>query len=325
MSSDAPSWAENPFGGESNTDSGLSDPSVTQASTMPEYDPFTNQDAGTNADSYASATVDTTTAPDWATTNTAQPKKQQKAKAVAVTKEDQQRAEKYAKNEETAETQPKDPFFRPANWPPLPAGCCWPFKPCFHHDFQGEIPDWGYSAVKILYYKWVAYCACLFWNMICCFAALGLKDKGSDEYASAGMSVAFFILLGPLGYLCWFQSLYQAMRKDSSLRFGWFFFTFTFQWVTSVIFAVGIPRGGASGVWVSIAAIGQNTIIGILMFTSAGMWIILALFNSYILKTVLTLYRSSGQSLEKAQQEAVSGAAPHVANAVIANQFGSKK
>eukprot|EP00040_Diaphanoeca_grandis_P029048 m.169087 g.169087 ORF g.169087 m.169087 type:complete len:325 (+) comp31551_c2_seq1:57-1031(+) len=323
--SDAPSWADNPFGSDSNNDA-LSDPAVTQASTMPEYDPFTNQDSSTT-DSYAAASpqpVQQTQAPDWAEKSPPK-KKETKRKAAPVTESDKQREEAYAKKEQDAEEGPKDPFYRPANWPPMPKSCCWPFRPCFHHDFQGEIPEWGYSAVKIAYYKWVAYVACLFWNMVCCFAALGLKNKGSDEFTSAGLSVAFFFLLGPLGYLCWFQSLYQAMRKDSSLRFGWFFFTFTFQWITSVLFSIGIPRGGSAGVWVSISAISQNTIIGILMFTSAGLWICLALFNSYILKQVLMLYRSSGQSLQKAQQEAVSGAAPHVANVVIANQFGPQK
>lgn len=322
--SEAPSWSDNPFGQDNSGATPFADSSVTEASsTMPEYDPFTNTDA---TDSYAAAEVqptENTITPDWASKEDSAPKltkKQQKAAEKAqkkATQEDERREAEYAKNQASAEEGVKDPFYRPANWPPFPEGCCYPFKPCFHHDFKREIPDWGYSAVKVTYYKWAGYIGCLFWNMICCFAALGLDNP---NYSSAGLSVAYFLLMGPLSYCCWFQSLYQAMRKDSSLRFGWFFFTFTFQWLTSVIFSIGIPGWGSSGIWYSIYAVNENAIIGILMFTSAAWWIIMALFNSYIIKIVLGLYRSSGQSLQRAQQEAVSGAAPHIANAAMNNK-----
>lgn len=67
----------------------------------------------------------------------------------------------------------KDPGHRPANWPPFPQKCVWPFKPCFHHDFRGELPAYGYAVTKHGYYYWCAYFFVLFWNMICSCVAMG--------------------------------------------------------------------------------------------------------------------------------------------------------
>jgi hypothetical protein len=69
--------------------------------------------------------------------------------------------------------QKKDPGYRPVNWPPFPSKCIWPFKPCFHHDFRGELPAYGYSLTKQGYYYWCAYFFTLFWNMICACVAMG--------------------------------------------------------------------------------------------------------------------------------------------------------
>jgi len=319
-------WTDNPFAAPAEEAAPFNDPSVTEASsTMPEYDPFTNN-AVEAAPSTAApkskggpaqvATVSATTGiggqePDWAQPAEAVPAKSKKEnkKKAKVTKEEKKRQAEYEANQAAAANpQQKDPNFRPANWPPFPKGCYWPMKPCFHHDFKGEIPDWGYGAVRMTYYHWVAYFFALFWNFVCCCIASSAQIDGSTT--SIFLALAYIVAFGLLAYSCWFQSLYQAMRKDSSLRFGWFFFTFMFQWMTAIFFLVGAEGTGAAGLIYSIDVINKDdyTLEGTIMFSSVIIWLLMILWASYIMRNVLGIYRSSGQSLQKAQKEAVTGA-----------------
>lgn len=116
------------------------------------------------------------------------------------------------------------------------------------------------------------------------------------------------MLFGFLSYACWFQALYQAMRKDSSLRFGWFFFTFSFQWLTCIFFLIGAEGSGSSGIIISSTAVQADAVVGTLMFTSTILWGLLVIWATWIIRSVLVVYRSSGQSLERAQKEAITGA-----------------
>lgn len=302
----------------------MEDPSVTEASsTMPEYDPFANVAAEPNAkpkskpavDQVATVTATTIThqeEPDWATSAKEQPKKQKKEKAKKATKEEKKRQAEYEANQAAAANPqaPKDPNYRPANWPPFPKGCYWPMKPCFHHDFKGEIPEWGYAAVRQSYYHWLAYFFTLFANFVGLCVASGASGNDGNAVTSIFLALAFFVGFSMLAYSCWFQSLYQAMRKDSSLRFGWFFFTFAFQWLTAIFFLVGAEGTGACGliVMISVSSGDGNAIEAIVMGIVCVLWFLMLLWNVWIIKNVLVIYRSSGQSIQKAQKEAVTGA-----------------
>eukprot|EP00039_Didymoeca_costata_P024587 m.10761 g.10761 ORF g.10761 m.10761 type:complete len:348 (+) comp4315_c0_seq1:1278-2321(+) len=327
----APDWTENPFSNakKEEAEDPFADPSITAATTMPEFNPFegdtsaripaaapTQQPPADTAPAWAApakqepAAVEEV-APQWAQNSAEKPPK--KKKQSKMTKEEQRRMEQYAEHtEESEDPRLKDPNYRPNNWPPFPEGCpnYWCCKPCFHHDFVGEIPEWGYRVTKRVYQCWVMYFVCLFWNMICMMAALDCKDC-DKPVLSVVLSILYFFVFGPLSYLCWFQPLYQAMRKDSSLRFAWFFLSFAFQFMVAVYFSIGMPGSGASGIWVSSVASKDeaSAIVAILMFTAAGLWIIYALIAGVMINRVLLVYRSSGQSLDKAGQEAIVGAA----------------
>eukprot|EP00041_Stephanoeca_diplocostata_P014484 m.263932 g.263932 ORF g.263932 m.263932 type:complete len:318 (-) comp19714_c0_seq1:1134-2087(-) len=308
-----PEWTDNPFAPGGADPTPFNDPSVAQAeATMPEYDPFSGKESAASSATTTAAAKE----PDWAVEQqgTPSPKKskkqtkKEKAAAAKQTQDEAARQDQYDDLENQANApQYKDPNFRPANWPPFAKKCIWPFKPCFHHDFKGEIPEWGYAATKHCYWIWLLYFVSLFWNMICNAVALGANDVSHADQ-SFGLSVAYFFILAPLAYTCWFQSLYQAMRKDSSLRFGWYFFTFAFQFMTGVFFSLGVPGTGASGIWVASDAIHEDSGVGIVMFTGAVLFLITTIYTGIHIKWVVSLYRSSGQSIQKAQKEAVQGA-----------------
>lgn len=311
-------WTDNPFAAPAESEP-FSDPSVTDAaaaSTMPEYDPFSNAEQTAKPKTVEKpAPVKVVSAskdiggdePDWA--QPSKPAKAKPAKPAKMTKEEKRRQAEYERNQQQAADPqaPKDPNYRPANWPPFPSNCYFPFKPCFHHDFKGEIPEWGYGSTKALYYHWVAYFVTLCWNFIACCAGMSLDGVEGTTQAMF-LALAYIIVFGILAYSCWFQSLYQAMRKDSSLRFGWFFFTFSFQWLTCIFFIVGAESTGSAGLMYAIDAVQKDKIVGIVMFTAVILWILMIAWATYIIRNVLLIYRSSGQSLQKAQQEAVTGA-----------------
>lgn len=65
----------------------------------------------------------------------------------------------------------------------------------------------------------------------------------------------------------------HALRpQDSSLRFGWFFFVYGFQFLTSSFLAVGFPGTGGAGIWVAASAVKGNKVIGIMLFVSGWKW-----------------------------------------------------
>ncbi|EDQ84443.1 uncharacterized protein MONBRDRAFT_34705 [Monosiga brevicollis MX1] len=333
-------WSDNPFGGGDDVDNPFADASVTSAqAAVPEYNPFDQptsaaQAPSNNAD-YASDSVAQGAAafgtrpappqpadedvPSWMRDEPASPATASAAAApAAAAAPDQaqnasknkpvtQREVEYAERERLARLQEKGSA-RDPNFPNFPQ---WMrnslIKPCFHLDIKTEIPVLGQRITRISYYAWLLLLLTVFWNMICMLAALAGHAKNKGQ--SAGLSVAYLFICGPAGYMCWFQTLYTAFRKDSSLRFGWFFLVMGCQAIISIIFSIGIPGWGSAGVWVSIETIDDNAAAGILSFTGAGLWIFNSLLHVYILRRVLKAYRMAGYTTDDMQREAVVGVA----------------
>lgn len=234
-------------------------------------------------------------------------KKAEPARSVNSESADEaERKRQYEEREQKANpTEPKkDPNYRPANWPPFPQKCPSPLKPCFHQDFKGEIPKYGYNVSREAYYFWMFTSVGYFWNFVCCLAALDWG--GSGVSSSAGVSCAFFVLGTPCAYCCWFHHLYTAFRLDSSVRYFWFFFVTCFQLIFAIFLAMGIPATGAAGFWVASTAVVSDKIIGIMLFSSAILWSLDACWCAWILKKVMFIYRTTGQSGNKAQRELTS-------------------
>jgi len=92
-----------------------------------------------------------------------------------------------------------------------------------------------------------------------------------------------------------------------------FFFVFFFQFLISVIYALGISGMGSGGFIEGIYAVtgsesnGFTVFVGVLMLVTGFGFSICALADFYLLVTIHKLYRSSGASMAKAQAEFTSG------------------
>ncbi|XP_047236644.1 secretory carrier-associated membrane protein 2 [Girardinichthys multiradiatus] len=196
------------------------------------------------------------------------------------------------------ELQSRGPTGRENNWPPLPK--FFPIKPCFYQDFSEEIPAEYHRVCKMMYYHWMFNCVTLFLNLLACLAQFITWAIHGVDF---GLSILWFILFTPCSFLCWYRPVYKAFRNDSSFNFFFFFFMFFCHVVIVIIQAVGIPYWGNSG-WISaISAISNNKAVGGIMIIVACLFTICAVMSVILLKMVHSLYRRTGASFQKAQQE----------------------
>ncbi|KAK9507045.1 hypothetical protein O3M35_008872 [Rhynocoris fuscipes] len=216
------------------------------------------------------------------------------------------------------------------NWPPLPDNCCG-LEPCFYQDINIEIPVDFQSVVRQLYYLWIFHTMLMLANV---FGALLLVIA----YSNFGMllvSVLYTLLFTPFSFLCWYRPGYKAFRNDSSFNFMVFFFIFFFQFVVTVIQAIGIPDGGTCGILVAIGAFTHSTgaldiIIAIIILSIAFGFCVAAVMDLLLISKIHRIYRSTGASMAKAQaeftteflkNEHVRSAASSAATAAVQAQF----
>uniref|UniRef100_A0A663N3A7 Secretory carrier-associated membrane protein n=1 Tax=Athene cunicularia TaxID=194338 RepID=A0A663N3A7_ATHCN len=105
---------------------------------------------------------------------------------------------------------------------------------------------------------------------------------------------------GSLGGL---KSRVDLALTDSSFNFFVFFFVFFAQNVMYVLQAIGIPNWGFSGWILSLIALRKNTAVAVMM-------ILVSLFFTAVpsaLFQIHSLYRRTGASFQKAQEEFAAG------------------
>ncbi|NXL95267.1 SCAM3 protein, partial [Alectura lathami] len=98
-----------------------------------------------------------------------------------------------------------------------------------------------------------------------------------------GLSILWALLYTPCSFVCWYRPMYKAFRSDSSFNFFVFFFVFFAQNVMYVLQAIGIPNWGFSSA------------AGPLSPAPAA------------LPQIHSLYRRTGASFQKAQEEFAAG------------------
>uniref|UniRef100_A0A8C8RJD9 Secretory carrier-associated membrane protein n=1 Tax=Pelusios castaneus TaxID=367368 RepID=A0A8C8RJD9_9SAUR len=191
---------------------------------------------------------------------------------------------------------------RQNNWPPLPSFC--PVKPCFYQDIPVEIPTEFQKIVSSMYYLWMASTVTLFLNFL---ASLAWFCVDSTAGSGFGLSILWVLLFTPCSFLCWYRPLYKAFRSDSSFNFFVFFFIFFVQDIVYVLQAIGIPGSGFSGWIASLTVLRSNQAAAAIMILVAVFFTVVAVLGIILLKRIHSLYRRTGASFQKAQEEFAAG------------------
>jgi len=192
------------------------------------------------------------------------------------------------------------------NWPPLPSS--FPVQPCFYQDINVDIPLEFQKTVRYLYYLWMFHSCVLLANVI---GGLALLIQTGD-FATFGLSLVYFVLFTPASYVCWFRPVYKAFRSDSSFNFMVFFFVFFFQFIMSVLFAIGFSGVGTCGFVKGVSLFSGNygagnIVVAILVLIVALGFAVIAFLDFLLMVKVHRIYRNTGASFAKAQQEFTSG------------------
>ncbi|XP_018412774.1 PREDICTED: secretory carrier-associated membrane protein 1 isoform X3 [Nanorana parkeri] len=191
---------------------------------------------------------------------------------------------------------------RKNNWPPLPTN--FPVGPCFYQDFSMDIPVEFQKTVKIMYYLWMFHTVSLFVNIFGCLAWFCVDSSRGVDF---GLAILWFLLFTPCSFVCWYRPLYGAFRSDSSFRFFVFFFVYICQFAVHVLQAAGFKGWGNCG-WISaLTALNMNIPVGIMMIIISALFTASAVISLAMFKKVHGLYRTTGASFEKAQQEFATG------------------
>uniref|UniRef100_A0A803SLP7 Secretory carrier-associated membrane protein n=1 Tax=Anolis carolinensis TaxID=28377 RepID=A0A803SLP7_ANOCA len=161
---------------------------------------------------------------------------------------------------------------RKNNWPPLPGN--FPVGPCFYQDFSVDIPVEFQKTVKIMYYLWMS---------------------------------SPFVMFGKYHKYLTFFSLSLCFRSDSSFRFFVFFFVYICQFAVHVLQAAGFQGWGNCGWISSLTGLNLSIPVGIMMIIIAALFTASAVISLVMFKKVHGLYRTTGASFEKAQQEFATG------------------
>ncbi|XP_034241466.1 secretory carrier-associated membrane protein 1 [Thrips palmi] len=214
----------------------------------------------------------------------------------------EKKAQELARKEEELKNAPYN--VKRNNWPPLPEKCC--FQPCFYQDIAVDIPHEFQKIVQQLYYAWMFHSCVMVLNIL---GGLALLFRAGD-FSTFGLGILYMMLFAPVSFLCWFRPAYKAFRSDSSFNFMVFFFVFFFQLVVTSIQAIGIPGSGTCGILTALKSFDKSAsgiAVGIILLIVACGFIGAAVMDLLLLSKIHRIYRSTGASFAKAQQEFTNG------------------
>nr|XP_033776904.1 secretory carrier-associated membrane protein 2 [Geotrypetes seraphini] len=283
------------------------DPSVTQLTNanqnnLEEFNPFTESSRLTNPPRTTMPATEPTTPSQPAVL---QPSVEPSPKSVATAAQagllqQQEELERKAAELDRREREMQNISINPRqnNWPPLPARC--PVKPCFYQDFSADIPADYQQTCKMLYYLWMLHAVTHLLNLLACLAWFTVDSNRGVDF---GLSILWFLLFTPCAFVCWYRPIYKAFRSDSSFNFFFFFFIFFCQIVIFIIQAVGIPGWGDSGWIAALSILKPSLAVGVIMMVVAGFFTLCSVLSLILLKKVHSLYRRTGASFQRAQEE----------------------
>ncbi|KAK8457467.1 hypothetical protein SEVIR_3G192300v4 [Setaria viridis] len=185
------------------------------------------------------------------------------------------------------------------NWPPL--------FPLIHHNISNEIPIHLQRTQYLAFSSFLGLIGCLFFNVIATTTAW-IKGEGVIIWL---LAIIYFISGAPGAYVLWYRPLYNAMRTESALKFGWFFLFYMIHIIFCVWAAVAPPfpfKGKSlAGILPAIDVISKSAIVGIFYFVGFGLFCLESLLSIAVIQQVYMYFRGSGKAAEM-KREAARGA-----------------
>ncbi|RZC46438.1 hypothetical protein C5167_039391 [Papaver somniferum] len=185
------------------------------------------------------------------------------------------------------------------NWPP--------FFPIIHHDIANEIPIHLQRLQYIAFTTFLGLVVCLLWNLIAVTTAW-IKGEGVKIWF---LAIIYFISGVPGGYVLWYRPLYRAMRTESALKFGWFFFFYLIHIGFCILAAVAPPiifKGKSlTGILVAVDVVGTSALVGIFYFIGFALFCLEIVISIWVIQQVYMYFRGSGKAAEM-KREAARGA-----------------
>ncbi|KAL0716369.1 hypothetical protein Bca4012_065691 [Brassica carinata] len=171
------------------------------------------------------------------------------------------------------------------NWPP--------FFPIIHHDIANEIPVHAQKLQYLAFASWLGIVLCLVFNVIATMVCW-IKGGGVKIFFLA----TIYALMGcPLSYVVWYRPLYRAMRTDSALKFGWFFFAYLIHIGFCIVAAIAPPiffhGKSLTGVLAAIDVISDSVLAGIFYFIGFGLFCLESLLSLWVLQKIYLYFRGN--------------------------------
>ncbi|KAG0503706.1 hypothetical protein HPP92_003778 [Vanilla planifolia] len=122
------------------------------------------------------------------------------------------------------------------------------------------------------------------------------------------LAIIYLISGCPGAYVLWYRPLYNAMRTDSALKFGWFFIFYALHLAFCIFSAVAPPiifKGKSlTGILAAVDVIGDSVIVGIFYFIGFGFFCIESLLSLWVLQQVYMYFRGSGKAADMRREGA---------------------
>ncbi|WOL05582.1 secretory carrier-associated membrane protein 4-like [Canna indica] len=205
-----------------------------------------------------------------------------KAQEIAAWEADLKRRETDIKRREDALSTAGVPV-EEKNWPPI--------FPIIHHDIAKEIPIHAQRLQYLAFASWLGILLCLLWNVLA-VTVCWIKGCGVKIFF---LAVIYAILGCPLSYVLWYRPLYRAMRTDSAIKFGWFFFVYMIHIGFCIVAAIAPPivfQGKSfTGILAAIDTFSDSTVAGIFYLIGFGFFCLETLLSLWVLQKIYMYFR----------------------------------
>ncbi|XP_038970631.1 secretory carrier-associated membrane protein 4-like isoform X2 [Phoenix dactylifera] len=168
----------------------------------------------------------------------------------------------------------------------------WPrFFPIIHHDIGKEIPIQAQRLQYLAFASWLGIVFCLLWNVIAVIVC-SIKGGGVKIFFLA----TIYAMLGcPLSYVLWYRPLYNAMRTDSAVKFGWFFLCYLIHTGFCTLAAIAPPivfhGKSLTGILAAIDTFSDHVLVGIFYLIGFGFFCLETLISLWVLQKVYMHFR----------------------------------